>query len=344
MKNKLLTLIASLLFLAGAAIFLYPYCMDWYYEYQTKRIITGYKNELEGISKQMANGTASSSDQATNQTQENITDSISESTEKLDKLYDEMALYNERIYENNQKDLTDPFSYESASFDLTEYGLADNLFGYLTISAMDLELPIYLGATNENLAKGAVHLGLTSMPIGGINTNSVLAAHRGYRGIPMFRDIQKLKTGDMVTITTPFDTLNYEVVKTTIILPEEIDKVLIQPGRDMLTLFTCHPYRQNSHRYVVYCERTYSSENPQGQAVDSEIVDSNVVGSKEETSTPQAENSTGNLYSSNGEDMENGISQSEKQILLDKYVPIVGVAILFILFIICLIIPGKNKS
>lgn len=344
MKNKLLTLIASLLFLAGAAIFLYPYCMDWYYEYQTKRIITGYKNELEGISKQMANGTASSSDQATNQTQENITDSISESTEKLDKLYDEMALYNERIYENIQKDLTDPFSYESASFDLAEYGLADNLFGYLTISAMDLELPIYLGATNENLAKGAVHLGQTSMPIGGINTNSVLAAHRGYRGIPMFRDIQKLKAGDMVTITTPFDTLTYEVVETAIILPEEIDKVLIQPGRDMLTLFTCHPYRQNSHRYVVYCERTYSSENPQGQAVDSEIADSNTENSKEETSTPQAENSTGNLYSSNGEDMENGISQSEKQILLDKYVPIVGVAILFILFIICLIIPGKKKS
>lgn len=344
MKNKLLTLIASLLFLAGAAIFLYPYCMDWYYEYQTKRIITGYKNELEGISKQMANGTASSSDQATNQTQENITDSISESTEKLDKLYDEMALYNERIYENIQKDLTDPFSYESASFDLAEYGLADNLFGYLTISAMDLELPIYLGATNENLAKGAVHLGQTSMPIGGINTNSVLAAHRGYRGIPMFRDIQKLKAGDMVTITTPFDTLTYEVVETAIILPEEIDKVLIQPGRDMLTLFTCHPYRQNSHRYVVYCERTYSSENPQGQAVDSEIADSNTENSKEETSTPQAVNSTGNLDSSNGEDMENAIFQSEKQILLDKYVPIVGVAILFILFIICLIIPGKKKS
>lgn len=344
MKNKLLTLISSLLFLAGAAIFLYPYCMDWYYEYQTKRIITGYKNELEGISKQMANGTASSSDQATNQTQENITDSISESTEKLDKLYDEMALYNERIYENIQKDLTDPFSYESASFDLTEYGLADNLFGYLTISAMDLELPIYLGATNENLAKGAVHLGQTSMPIGGINTNSVLAAHRGYRGIPMFRDIQKLKAGDMVTITTPFDTLTYEVVETAIILPEEIDKVLIQPGRDMLTLFTCHPYRQNSHRYVVYCERTYSSENPQGQAVDSEIADSNTENSKEETSTPQAVNSTGNLDSSNGEDMENAIFQSEKQILLDKYVPIVGVAILFILFIICLIIPGKKKS
>lgn len=118
-----------------------------------------------------------------------------------------MAAYNQDIYENKQKDLTDPFSYESASFDLTTYGLSDNIIGYLSIPVMDVEIPVYLGANDKNLAKGAVHLGQTSMPIGGSNTNVVLAAHRGYQGIPMFRDVEKLKAGDFVTITTPFKVL-----------------------------------------------------------------------------------------------------------------------------------------
>lgn len=32
--------------------------------------------------------------------------------------------------------------------------------------------------------------------------------------------------------------------------------LLIQPGRDLLTLVTCHPLGSNRQRYVVYCERT----------------------------------------------------------------------------------------
>ena len=31
--------------------------------------------------------------------------------------------------------------------------------------------------------------------------------------------------------------------------------VVIQKGKDMLTLITCHPYRHNHKRYVVFCEK-----------------------------------------------------------------------------------------
>lgn len=51
--------------------------------------------------------------------------------------------------------------------------------GILSIPKMDLELPIYLGATAEHLASGAAQLSQTSMPIGGENTNCVLAGHGG---------------------------------------------------------------------------------------------------------------------------------------------------------------------
>lgn len=318
MKDKLLTVAACLIFLVGAAVFCYPLAMNWYYDYHTNQLLDGYKDKIEKLSQQTAENA------------ENIKEARDEAykeKEALRDLYKEMEIYNETIYENKQKDLTDPFSYESASFDLTAYGLSDNIIGYLTIPAMEVELPIYLGANNANLAKGAVHLGQTSMPIGGINTNVVLAAHRGYRGIPMFREIEKLKTGDTVTLTTPWDILTYQVSETEIILPDEIDKILIQPGQDMLTLLTCHPYRQNSHRYVVYCKRVSDS-------------DSNDL--EDQKPAPSASSESSNGQAEIRETDNPSLSSSREQILIDKYVPIAGILFLLVLFVVCMIKMRKK--
>lgn len=329
MKDKLITIAACLVFLAGAAIFCYPLAKSWYYDYSTNHVLDSYKDEMKGLSKQTTEKIQKPSVSI---------DHISENEDILPDLYEEMSLYNQTLYENKQKDLTDPFSYESASFDLTEYGLSDNIIGYLTIPSMDVELPVYLGANEENLAKGAVHLGQTSLPIGGINTNVVLAAHRGYQGIPMFRDIQKLKIGDFVAITTPWDTLIYQVCKTEIILPDEINKILIQPGADMLTLFTCHPYRQNSHRYVVYCERTFGVEMDALKNVEEETdASQNLEAEAEPSDNSTLQTETPGDDPSFFSQTEEGISSSQQQILIDRYVPIAGILFLAILFIVCMI-------
>ena len=97
-----------------------------------------------------------------------------------------MQEYNQEIYKNRQSGLSDQLSYQTPSFDLTKWGLEDNVVGYITIPKMEVELPIYLGASEENMKHGAVHLSQTSLPIGGNNTNCVIAAHRGYRGAPFF--------------------------------------------------------------------------------------------------------------------------------------------------------------
>ena len=85
--------------------------------------------------------------------------------------------------------------------DFDTAGLPDDMIGYITIDAMDEEMPLYIGANKENMSKGAVVMGQTSMPVGGENTNCVIAAHRGYRGIPMFQYIEVLQPGDKVEIT-----------------------------------------------------------------------------------------------------------------------------------------------
>ena len=120
---------------------------------------------------------------------------------------------------------------------------------------MDIELPILLGANKLNMREGAAHLTGTSYPIGGRDTNCVLAAHRAYSKAPMFRDIQKLQIGDDVIIRNFRETLIYKVVEQRIISPTDGDQLLIQEGRDLVTLVTCHPYGSDKQRYVVFCER-----------------------------------------------------------------------------------------
>ena len=52
----------------------------------------------------------------------------------------------------------------------------------LWVPRLNLDLPVYLGASTANMARGGALLGQTSMPLGGANTNTVIAAHRGYYG------------------------------------------------------------------------------------------------------------------------------------------------------------------
>lgn len=118
-------------------------------------------------------------------------------------------------------------------------------------------MPIYLGASDDHLAAGAAQLSQTSLPIGGTNTNCVIAGHRGWRGADYFRYVPDLQIGDEIIITNLWETLTYTVVETDIIAPNDVDKILIQEGKDMLTLITCHPYASGGkQRYVVYCERS----------------------------------------------------------------------------------------
>jgi len=185
---------------------------------------------------------------------------ISNQTEKsmpYEDLYRSIQTYNEWLVKINQGNLTNSVSMAIVPFTMTDYGLPDEVFGVLRIPAMDLEMPIYLGANDENMAAGAAVLTQTSIPIGGENTNAVIAGHRGWNGYPYFLDIENLQVGDLVYIKNVWEELTYKVTAIRIVYPDDIDAILIQPGKDMVTLLTCHPPNTGGqYRYLVYCERT----------------------------------------------------------------------------------------
>ena len=164
--------------------------------------------------------------------------------------------YNRQLYAEKQCNLTDLEACEEPAADLTTYGIEDEIIGVLGIPAMELTMPVYLGASDAHLAAGAAVLGNTSAPIGGDNTNCVIAGHRGWRGADYFRHIDKLAVGDTVRLTNLWETLTYTVADIQIIQPHQIERIKIQSNRDLLTLLTCHPYASGGReRYVVYCEK-----------------------------------------------------------------------------------------
>ena len=232
-RPKALLLLAVLLLAAGAALLLYPRWTAWRYA----RGVAALHDRFAAAPAPGAAGDAA---------------------DPLEALYRELQRRNEELFATRQSGLTYPFAYEQPAVSLADYGLADDVIGFLRIPAIDLELPVLLGANEENLKQGAAHLTQTSYPIGGENTNCVLAAHRGYYKAPMLRQVEKLAPGDAVYIENFRETLTYTVAEARIIDPTDIEALLIQEGRDLLTLVTCHPLGSNAQRYVVYCERAES--------------------------------------------------------------------------------------
>ena len=180
-----------------------------------------------------------------------------EPEQQYPELLADLQTYNRRIYNEKQSGLVDLEACETPAADLTTYGIEDEIIGVLEIPAMELAMPVYLGASDAHLSAGTAVLGNTSAPIGGANTNCVIAGHRGWRGADYFRHIDQLAVGDTVKLANLWETLTYTVADIQIIQPHEVEKIKIQQGRDLLTLLTCHPYASGGkQRYVIYCERT----------------------------------------------------------------------------------------
>ena len=242
--RKTLIILFTLVFIGGIGYALYPFIMGRYLEYH-------YAAESEHFLHHTIPVAIAPRDDPDDPAPETVFVPI----EHQD-LLNAMREYNERIFAENQTGLCDAWAYQTPSFDLAAYGIEDGIIGVIYVPALDVELPIYLGANSANMAKGAVHLSQTSLPIGGENTNAVIAAHRGWYNAAYFRYIEKLNVGDQITITNLWETLIYQVTEIKIIDPNDVEQILIQPGKDMVTLLTCHPYASGGRqRYVVYCER-----------------------------------------------------------------------------------------
>ena len=243
--------------LAGLALLCGPFLLGTREEWVQKQAVETFYQE-----KQAAQSASQDKQPVTEET-------VPESTEPRDLFYEKAKAYNESLVKNGQDGMRSRADVESFALSALDFGYSENLIGTLEIPRMEIELGLYLGADGENMAKGAAVFGMTSLPLGGDSENTAIAGHRGWRGSPMFRDIQLLQMDDPIYITTPWDTLTYRVCEIRIVTPEDNSWCRIQPGRTLISLMTCHPYGQNYQRYIVFAELS-PEDKPSEEAIRAE--------------------------------------------------------------------------
>jgi sortase A len=112
---------------------------------------------------------------------------------------------------------------------------AGEKFGEITIPKLEIAIPIYEGADEDQLAKGVGHFSGSVLP--GENNNSVLSGHRD----TVFRRLGEVEKGDLMVVKTTAGSFTYRIEKTRIV--DADDRTVIVPKPEAsLTVTTCYPF------------------------------------------------------------------------------------------------------
>lgn len=110
--------------------------------------------------------------------------------------------------------------------------------------------PVVQGDGWEQLKRGVgQHIG--SVNPGDVG-NLVLSAHNDIFGM-LFRDLDQLKPGDEILVSTATRQYTYRVTGLRIVEPTEVE-VMVPTSRPTITLISCYPYLKDTQRIVVFGE------------------------------------------------------------------------------------------
>lgn len=226
-NNKLKKLKSSylpfiLIFIIGFAIMIYPVVSQFYYRIESNQEMQHFEDKTSKLN--------------------------SEEIKKRIRLAD---AYNHYLKSTK---LSDPYSDSEKKKGVAEYARmleVHEMIGHINIPRINQDIPIYAGTSEFVLQKGVGHLEGTSLPIGGKGTHLVLTAHRGLPTAKLFRNLNRMKKGDVFFVHNIEKVLAYEVDNIQTVEPTNFEPVMIKNDKDYCTLLTCTPYMINSHRLLV---------------------------------------------------------------------------------------------
>ena len=117
----------------------------------------------------------------------------------------------------------------------------------IQIPAIGVDAPIVLGDGWDQLKKG-VAMNVRS-PDAGQTGNLILSAHNDVYG-EIFRYLDQLKEGDIITIYSSQHTYTYVVRDSKVVEPSAVE-VMAQTQEKLVTLISCYPYMVDKKRIVV---------------------------------------------------------------------------------------------
>lgn len=244
MKKKtsnLITIILILILLAGLSLLLYPTVSDYWNSFHQSRAIASYAEQVAEID-----------------------------SDTYEQLWADAQAYNRSLIgKAGRYDMTDE---ERAKYESLLDVSGNGIIGYIEIPSIKCSLPIYHGTDEAILQIAVGHIEGTSLPVGGSGTHCVLSGHRGLPSARLFTDLDKMVVGDTFMMRVLDETLTYEVDQIRIVLPNEMDDLEIEEGKDYCTLVTCTPYGINSHRLLVRGHRIENQVEAQDIRVTSDAI------------------------------------------------------------------------
>ena len=126
----------------------------------------------------------------------------------------------------------------------------------IEIPAVKLSHIVVEGVFPADLRDGPGHMPNTPLP--GSIGNSAIAGHRTTYGAPFSR-LDELELGDLIQITTKAGYFEYEVTRSRVVAPTQVDVVRNTPGVATLTLITCHPRFSSTKRLIVSAKLSKST-------------------------------------------------------------------------------------
>jgi len=125
------------------------------------------------------------------------------------------------------------------------------VLGIIRYEKLGIKLPIVEGATKENMKSAAVHV--TGTQLAGIEDgNMAVAAHRAHKTGRLFNRLNEAEIGDKIEIDQGGITYLYEVDKIHVVEPTDVWVLNPTEGRTALTLITCDPLINPTHRLIVH--------------------------------------------------------------------------------------------
>ena len=226
-ENLVIPFISSILFVAGACVFLYPTVSNYLAEKNQASVIQEYQESVQ-----------------------------EDEGEMIEAEWVKAEEYNENLAGDPVHDPFVPGSGYALPENYLDVLNIDGIMGYIEIPKISVYLPIYHGTSEEVLEKGVGHIESTSLPVGGEYRHSVLTGHRGLPSAELFTNLDKLEEGDYFYIHVLDQILAYKVDQIKTVEPRDLEDLVAVPDEDYITLVTCTPYAVNTHRLLVRGSRT----------------------------------------------------------------------------------------
>lgn len=179
----------------------------------------------------------------------------------------------DRAREYNAEIAADPDRWHLSDAELDEYRrtldiTGTGIMGYVTIPRIKVRLPIYHGTDDTVLQIAAGHLAGSSLPVGGRGTHAAVSGHTGLPSARLLTGLDELEKGDTFAFHVLDETYTYRVDRISVVLPDRLDELDIDPDADYATLITCTPYGINTHRLLVRGHRIPNPTTPDDTGYD----------------------------------------------------------------------------